>query len=467
MIKCPNCSADLKFNVDEQQIKCKYCGSKFDPKTLNIETKKAKETEKPKKEHTEEKYSGKSYNCSQCGATLLTFNETAITFCSYCGSQAMIESKLIKHNNPQYIIPFKITKEACIENYKKKIKKSIFAPNYMKSDIVVSKFRGIYIPYCVYKVSCHGEVNNSGTIYSHRIGDYEYYDTYKITSQVDSDFEGMSFDIVSNLYDKFSHSIPHDFREVEVFNTNYLAGFYADSADVEDTVYEDNAEKIANDESTKYLSKYKEYRLHGCDKPTAKFKTTEKKTGMFPLYFLAIRDKTNTYVNYAIVNGQTGKIVADIPVDFKKYIITTLLLAIPIYLIINWQLLLLPNQVCIFSMVSAIINVIISIIQQRQAHNRETNALDEGYMNKKPLTNEQKKFKIKFKDLIKQVLAIILCITILVLNPVDDFYYYGGAIATLILVVLSFIDLIKEHNLIVSTKLPQLEKRGGSEYETK
>ena len=40
-------------------------------------------------------YEGKSYSCSQCGAQLMTFDETAITFCSYCGSQAMIESKMM------------------------------------------------------------------------------------------------------------------------------------------------------------------------------------------------------------------------------------------------------------------------------------------------------------------------------------------------------------------------------------
>ena len=54
-----------------------------------------------------ETYEGKGYTCSQCGATLLTFDETAITFCSYCGSQAMIEEKMIKRNHPEFIIPFK------------------------------------------------------------------------------------------------------------------------------------------------------------------------------------------------------------------------------------------------------------------------------------------------------------------------------------------------------------------------
>jgi len=132
MIKCPNCTAELNYDVKQSKVTCEYCGSTFDPKTAKIEVKKAEEkeikkeeiktkTETKEEEKKQEKdvvgtYEGKSYSCSQCGATLLTFDETAITFCSYCGSQAMIEEKMIKRNNPKYIIPFKKTKEECIKN---------------------------------------------------------------------------------------------------------------------------------------------------------------------------------------------------------------------------------------------------------------------------------------------------------------------------------------------------------------
>lgn len=466
MIKCPNCSAELKFYVGEQQIKCEYCGSKFDPKTFETEIKKAEENTLVN-ELNNDSYEGKSYNCSQCGATLLTFDETAITFCSYCGSQAMLEDKMIKHNNPQYIIPFKKTKEECIKNYKKKLRFSLFAPSYMKSDIVVSKFRGIYIPYCVYKVSCHEKVYNNGKIYTGREGDYKCYDEYEIAAQIDSDVDGIAFDIVSALYDQFSHSIPHDFSGVEPFNVNYLSGFYADSVDVESSVYDDNAEKIVEETTSNYLYKYKEYGRYGCSFPKIPYKVSEKKTGMFPLYFLAVRNKKNTHINYAIVNGQTGKVAADIPVDFKKYILFTLIFSIPIFLFINNQLLVLPTETCIFSLVTAIFSLFVSAIQLYQVYARETHEDDEGYMSKKGNEIEKNKFRLKFKDIIKQLIAIILCVVVLIINPVWDYYYYGAAIITLFLVILSFYDLIKEHNLIVSSKLPHLEKRGGNGNEAK
>ena len=50
-------------------------------------------------------------------------------------------------------------------------------------------------------------------------------------------------------------------------------------------------------------------------------------------------------------------------------------------------------------------------------------------------------------------------------NPVEDSYYYGASLLALSLVILSFYDLVKEHNILVTNKLPQLEKRGGDEHE--
>lgn len=458
MIRCPNCSAQLEFDASMQQVHCEYCGSTFDPKGLDVEIKKSSEVETP------ETYEGKSYSCSQCGATLLTFDETAITFCSYCGSQAMIESKLIKKTNPQYIIPFKKTQEECIAAYKKKVTKSLFAPNYMKSDVVVSKFRGIYIPYCIYQVSHHGYSTSRGEKYSHRQGDYVYYDQYDIKAKVDADYDGISYDMVSNLYDNFTHAIPHDYKEAEPFNVNYLAGYYADTSDVENQIYEDNAIEIANTDARNKLKSQREFTKYNCYNPSLYCQVTSKKTGLFPLYFLAIRDKKEQYVNYAVINGQTGKIVVDLPVDFKKYIFFSLLLTIPIFLLLELIVVLTPPAIVLASSLAAAISLIISLVQVEKIRARETHSDDEGYMSTNKDSKNITKTK-RFKYVVKQLIGIVIGFSTLVSQIVEDIYYYGAAIIIFCLVILSFYDLVKEHNLLVSSKLPQLEKRGGSEND--
>lgn len=480
MIKCPKCGAELNFDVDAQRVTCEYCRATFDPKDFSTKVKKAEE----------QTFEGKSYLCSQCGAELLTFDETAITFCSYCGSQAMIESKMIKHNNPNFIIPFKKTKDECINAYKKKISNSLFVPKYMKSDILVNKFRGIYIPYCIYKLAFKGVSSHKGEKCKGRSGDYIYYDDYDISANVDAEYDGVSFDLVSNFYDKFSQSIPHNFKESEPFSSNYLAGFYADAVDVDNVLYEEVAKSIASNNSIEYMLKRREYSKYGCKSPKINFDVVDKKVGMFPVYFLAIRNKNNKSVNYAIVNGQTGKIAVDLPVDFKKYILISSLLTILIFLLINNFFVIIPKHMCILAIIFAIISLIISKKYSTKIYERENHFDDIGHLDSKGnddidyvvKTNKTfnseididvviKNSKIKlppkktFEYIYKSLFAIIIGVLALFCDFVYDIYYYAVVFLIFSLEIWSFLDLIKYHNLLVSTKLPQLEKRGGDENE--
>ena len=539
MSKCPNCGGELDFDVKAKNVVCPYCGTNFNPKELKTQTKHAKETES---------FEGKSYNCASCGAQILVFDDTAVTFCSYCGSQSMIESKMVKVNNPDYVIPFMKTKEECIAEYKKMLRKALFVPKYMKEDLAIQKFRGIFMPYGIYKTSLHGKCSNHGEKYSHRSGDYVYYDEYDITAQVDADYDGISYDLISKYYDNYSTSIPFDYNGIEEFNKNYLTGFYADSKDVDASVYNSYAEDISTADTSNHLSKRREFRKYGCKSPKAKMHVHDIKTGMFPVYFLGVKDKQNK-MHYAVINGQTGKVAADLPIDFAKFIIGTIILSVLVFALLYFAAVILPKTVLSFSMIGAIISIIISINQQKKIYNREYHFDDVGFMHKNvekiekeeqiqvvakkekrgksvllgmlmiwggmvfglpllasilftllpegPLTillftvgivflivgtvksmnggskssknqvdiykDGKKVKKYKFKDISKQVIALIAGALVLVSGTIRDEIYYGAAIVIFVLIILSFKDLIDEHNILTSNKPPQLEKRGGDE----
>ena len=483
MIKCPNCGAGLEYEVKDELVSCKYCKSQFNPKELEVEAKTAEEIK-----NNNSTFEGTSYLCSQCGAELMTFDETAITFCSYCGSQSMLKSRMITQNAPEFIIPLKKTQDECIKIYNKKISRALFAPSYMKKETIVKKFRGIYIPYVVYKLSFNDIFEADGEKYSHRSGDYVYYDEYTVSGHLDSYYEGISYDLISNYYDKFSQAIPHNFKENEKFNTNYLAGFYADAKDIDNNSYDDLSKLIVMIDSNSRIKSVKEYRKYNCKRMKIQYKIEDRKTGMFPVYFLAIRDKSNKHVNYAVVNGQTGKVAIDLPIDHIKYLIGSILLAIPIFLFMNVSFVVIPKYLVIISIITSIISLIIVLFESHGVYIRDNHLDDLGYIREK-LSEEDnsrirsdilnideiektlKRNKVKInsakylKYVIKPIIAIILGILVLALNFVYDIYYYGAAIGMFLLIVWSFIDIINCHNKLVSSKLPQLEKRGGDEDE--
>ena len=531
MVKCPNCGAEIEFDPSLQEVKCTYCGETFKIDELNdvtLDTIKGAEV-------SNDSYSGETYKCNQCGATLMTFDNTAVTFCSYCGSQAIIKDRVTNQINPDFVIPFQKTKEECIKIYKDKIGKFLFAPNYLKKDSQVDKFRGIYMPYAIYNLKKDGIINNYGELYRTRIGDYEYYDKYKVTSDVDVSYEGISFDLVSRFYDNYSTSIPFDFNKAEPFNINYLQGYYADTCDVDKKLYNQTAINIVAPDTKRRLKAVPMIKRHGVTDPSINY-DCDSKIGMFPMYFLATRDKTNKFVHYAAINGQTGEIACDIPFDFKKYIGVSIIVSIIIFLLINNSLLLKPNVVASFAIVMALINLCFSSNQFKKIEDKANHVLDVGFASKnlnaklkgskpkngfaialffttcfwlffpvmsvmdngpfwEPLLalsvifvpiiiillvysiikhkENKKQFKknsiekknkvpMKWKYFYKEIIGVIIAVAAIVLNPVEDLYYYSAAFVSLILVILSYKDLIAEHNLLSSNELPQLDERGGN-----
>lgn len=470
MSKCPHCGAEVQYSVKKKKVHCEYCGSDFNVSELVQDAKTAKEVKK-------EMISGKSYLCSQCGATLLSFDETAVTFCSYCGSQNVLEDKLIKQTAPDVIIPFSRTKDECINNYMKKVGHFIFSPKYMKSDLVAKKFRGIYMPYGIYTLQHNGDCINKGKKYSHKSGNYDYYDDYDIHAQVDASYDGISFDLMSKFYDEYSHTIPFDYHGAVPFNSNYLPGFYADCKDVEFETYSNEAIQMGETDSTRFLKKKRTYLKYACYSPIVKFDMKEQKIGYFPVYFASIRDKSNEHIYYAIINGQTGKVAADLPIDFMKYVIFSLILTIPIFILVNYIPTILPDVIDSFTVVMSIVALFICSSQLNACNKREARSDDKGYTyiaslgmtdaEKKKFKRKRipKKYKMKKSTLLKFVGAAFIPVLPILVGPVSDMPYYAAAIVGLILILLSFRDLVSVHNILVARPIPQLEKRGGDESE--
>ena len=458
MIKCPNCSGEMEFSPSALKVTCKYCGEEFEPdellKLANMQSADAeKEDTAPdtKEEKTKEEFEGMSYKCTQCGATLMTFDNTAVTFCSYCGSQAMLEDKLIKQTSPDFVIPFKKTREECIEAYKEKISKFKFLPDYMKDEVALEHFRGIYMPYCIYNLKKKGDIYNNGEK-SRRSGDYIYYSTYRLKTFVDVDYNGISFDLSSKFFDYYSTSIPFNFTEAVEFNPSYLVGYYADTVDVEKTKYLEAAKKIADPDMTKRLKKDSTFSRYGCSSPKVSPINSDFKIGMFPTYFMGVRNKNNTSIHYAVVNGQTGDVAMDLPIDFKKYIGFSLILAVIIYLILNFVLVLRPDRLAIFSVIAAILCLVTSNKQYKLIKLKQQQV---------SASNKEKPRGKSAGLRLKQILSILLPIFALLSQQAADEIYYGAAIISLVLIIWSFKDLVVDHNKLASNKLPQLEKRGG------
>ncbi len=382
MYACPNCGANIKFDPATQMMKCAYCDTQIAP--FDYMHAKGADEEKGIDLDSDEYYEVTYYTCPQCGGELITEDTTAATFCSYCGASTILEMRVGKEKKPDYIIPFKKTRDDCVAAYKSTLTKAIFAPSELRKDETIERFRGIYMPYWIYDVDSNGKMVSMGQVSSRR-GDYIYTKHYTVEADVETVYRGMSCDASSSFEDRLSEAIaPFDLKQSEHFTSSYFSGFYADTSDVKPELYNEDVKNLALSDAATEISKNKIYRDHGVGQSEiitglGNRRTTYRyKLGMFPVWFLS--NQHGDRVSYAVVNGQTGKVAMDIPIDIKKFFLGTLILSIPIFLLLYFTGLLIGPRLLI--MITMIISIVVLVLANNQSNAlfaREILFDDKGY----------------------------------------------------------------------------------------
>jgi len=287
MIKCKNCGADMRFDIERQLLVCDYCDSTESP--VNVH--------RPDISSEEQIMEAVVHTCPQCGAELYTTEDTAATFCSYCGSSVLLESRLVTVNKPDFIIPFKISREEAEQIYRKKLAKAVFAPAEIKKAEIES-MRGIYMPYWNYYMKDDSPVRFHTTTNERRDGDYILKDQYEVTFRSSIESDGLEYDASSKFPDDLSQGCaPFYFKESKLFNSGYMSGFYADLGNVPSDTYlreaVETVEEVAADEILEN-SNLEDYEVSSAKlRQSVYINDTEAGLAMYPVWFACARDKKN------------------------------------------------------------------------------------------------------------------------------------------------------------------------------
>ena len=150
MYACPNCGGNLKFDIPSQQLACEYCHTQADPYSFE---------DKDEKNFANKDFEVTVFSCPQCGGEIVSTDNSAAEFCTFCGASTILHSRLRNEKRPNYIIPFKKTKEDCKKEYSALMKKAIFAPDALKDPKYIDGFRGIYMPYWAFMWRSRGISN--------------------------------------------------------------------------------------------------------------------------------------------------------------------------------------------------------------------------------------------------------------------------------------------------------------------
>ncbi len=333
---CPSCGAPLKFDANTQKLLCDSCESVFTESYFdNLE-----ENEKGLKEgesvETIQKVDWKTegfaekheiledlegYSCNSCGAEVATDKNTVATECMYCGNALVVAPRIDDRLKPDLIIPFKIDKEKAESLLKEFYKGKKLLPKEFLDKSRISKIAGMYVPFWLF--NCKGEgsarfIGNRVSSYSDSRYRYTKTRTYSLHRTGNVSFQNISIDASSKLEDNYMDGLePYNFREAVDFNDAYMAGYFADKFDIDvnesskrasERVIASAIEQLENTTGT--------YSAKRLDYSDIKMTGEEIKYALLPVWMLNTKYKGKMY-QFAI-NGQTGKVSGELPIDKNK-----------------------------------------------------------------------------------------------------------------------------------------------------
>ena len=363
--KCPACTGPLHFVGESGKLECDYCGSTYDVAEIEAlyagqETKAEtafQETEMKEKngEPGEEPAwdtsalqgdwgadgeGMKAYSCPSCGAELICEATTAATSCPYCGNNTIVPGQFGGTMKPDYVIPFKLDKKAAVAALKKHYSKKFFLPRAFSSGNHLEEVQGIYVPFWLFDAGAEADCRFHATrSHTHTDGDYrvtvtEHFDVRRSGTM---EFERIPVDGSKKMPDDYMDSIePFDYAGLKPFSTAYLPGYLADKYDVTAQESMERADRrchnSAFDQMRRDISGYEVVNQVGGN---VRLHRGKVHYALMPVWTLRTRWKNQDYL--FMMNGQTGKMVGDLPVSNGKVTAFFSVLAVTLSGLMLWS----------------------------------------------------------------------------------------------------------------------------------
>lgn len=345
--KCPACTGPLHFGERSGKLECDYCGSTFT--VAEVEALYASEDEQAAQaaaqldqvqqaaqnardegawqeaEHTSwgaDEAHMRAYSCPSCGAELICDDTTAATSCPYCGNPTIVPGQFSGVLRPDYVIPFKLDKAAAVQALKNHYKGKKLLPKTFTDSNHIEEIKGVYVPFWLYDGQADADLIFRATrSHVHTRGNQEITVTehFQVRRAGTVDFDRIPVDASSRMPDEHMDAIePFDYSELKPFSNAYLPGFLADKYDVSQEECAKRADLRAENTAVDTIAST----VTGYSSVTPVARNIRLKRGkvhyaLLPVWLLNTKWQNQNFL--FAMNGQTGKIVGDLPVSRGRY----------------------------------------------------------------------------------------------------------------------------------------------------
>ena len=338
--QCPSCTAPLRFDSGTGKLTCDYCGASYDTAEMEAmfagKEAAAQEAFAAESEKTEPVWdlSGvsddwgadadgmRAYNCPSCGAQLITEETTAATACPYCGNNAIVPGQFGGALKPDYIIPFRLDKEAAKRALKNHYRGKIFLPRAFSTANHLEEMQGIYVPFWLFDAAAEADCDfHASRTHTHREGDYRVTVTehFSVRRAGTMEFSCVPTDASQKMPDDYMDAIePFDYSGLKPFSTVYLPGYLADKYDVSSQESLARADKRCRNSAIEVMRRdVTGYETVASTHSSVRLQEGKAHYALMPVWTLRTKWQGKDYL--FMMNGQTGKLVGDLPGSIGKF----------------------------------------------------------------------------------------------------------------------------------------------------
>lgn len=387
---CPNCAANIAYDVSAGGVSCDYCGYRAPVRSVNVG--KASENFEFTLETMSQSTRGwgtkrEILHCHSCGGGLSIPEGSVTTTCPFCASNKVnVTTSLDETLRPRFLIPFKVSLEKTKALAANWLGRGWFHPDELAANSIIHRFQGLYLPFWTFNTKINAgwraQVGYERTERHYNAREKRWETRNKIVWRWEDGKVKLKIDdylITGSFRKHISHQIlkclyPYQLSGLVAYDPDYLAGWRAQAYETTLTDAWESAKNEIREQAKKTCyqnissSHVRNFSM------TADFNGESWRYILLPVYLATYKHEDKTY--QVMINGQTGSIAGQKPVAWWKIWLAIAALLSPgiILSIIGLPLLLVGGLGVIaitLGIILFVVGIIISFILYKNASQSE------------------------------------------------------------------------------------------------
>ena len=337
--KCPQCGATTAFSVPDGGLTCTHCGY-YEPPEKPVVGKGAQEFEFTV-ETMERAAHGwgeprTEMECQNCGARTSLPVGSLTSTCAFCGSNKVIQREAPQDVlRPRFLIPFKSDATKCSQLTREWLESSWMTVSGLKRLSRLAEFSGVYLPFWTFdsitRAAWKAQVGHTKTERYYDNGEWKHrtvtewrWESGQVQLQIDDLIVEGSQQLSRLLQEKLKD---FNISDLTPYEPKYLAGLQARAYDVPLEQAWESARQQMRERTRQACTEQassSQIRNFSMD---LDFSAESWRYILLPVYVAAYSYLDKTY--QVMVNGQTGTIAGQRPVDWTRVGLVAALIAAP------------------------------------------------------------------------------------------------------------------------------------------